>query len=123
MKLSNETVSIELKNGTVISGTIVGVDLAMNTHLKTVKMTVKGKNPISMEFLSVRGNTIRFYVLPDNINLDNLLQDTVVRPKPKKKQDGNKFLNLVKKNTTKKTRGGSRGGKKGKKVDDFRKIE
>jgi small nuclear ribonucleoprotein D1 len=84
MKLSNETVSIELKNGTVISGTIVGVDLAMNTHLKTVKMTVKGKNPVSMEFLSVRGNTIRFYVLPDNINLDNLLQDTVVRPKPKK---------------------------------------
>lgn len=84
MKLSNETVTIELKNGTIISGTIVGVDLSMNTHLKTVKMTLKGRNPQSLEQLSIRGNTIRYYILPDTLNLENLLQDTTIKPKKQK---------------------------------------
>jgi small nuclear ribonucleoprotein D1 len=36
-------VTVELKNGTVIHGTVNGVDMSMNTHLKKVKVTVKGK--------------------------------------------------------------------------------
>ena len=31
----------------------------MNTHLKNVKMTLKGQDPVSMDSLSVRGNNIR----------------------------------------------------------------
>lgn len=81
MKLSNETVTIEMKNGTTVAGTIVGVDMSMNTHLKTVKMTVKGKNPMSLDHLSIRGNMIRYVILPDTLNLDNLLQDTTPRQK------------------------------------------
>ncbi len=37
-----------------------GVDMAMNTHLKAVKLTVKNKNPIPLEQLSIRGNNIRY---------------------------------------------------------------
>lgn len=39
-KLNREQVTIELKNGTVIQGTVVGVDATMNAHLKKVKVTV-----------------------------------------------------------------------------------
>jgi len=59
MKLSNETVQVELKNGTVVHGTIAGVDHSMNTHLKAVKVVYKDKNPMQMDTMSVRGSTIR----------------------------------------------------------------
>jgi ribosomal protein L33 len=39
-KLNREVVTIELKNGTAIHGTIVGVDASMNCHLKKVKVTL-----------------------------------------------------------------------------------
>lgn len=41
MKLKNETVTIELKNGTIVVGSVNGVDIKMNTFLLNVKMTVK----------------------------------------------------------------------------------
>ena len=44
----------------------------MNTHLKNVKMTLKGKNPVSMDHLSVRGNNMLLHPA-DSLNLDTLL--------------------------------------------------
>ncbi|KAL4132143.1 hypothetical protein QTP88_009350 [Uroleucon formosanum] len=75
MKLSHETVTLELKNGTSVHGTITGVDVAMNTHLKAVKMTVRNQQPIHYETLSIRGNNIRYYILPDSLTLETLLVD------------------------------------------------
>ena len=84
MKLKNETVSVELKNGTIATGTVTGkfdgyeaiaVDMRMNTHLKNVKLTVKGKNPVSLENFSIRGNNIRYFVLPESLPIDTLLVD------------------------------------------------
>jgi len=103
MKLNNETVTIELKNGTVVQGTITGVDISMNTYLRNVKSTIKGKNPVRHDFLSIRGNNIRYYILPDSLNLDTLLVDDT--PKSAKSR--------VMPKTAPGSSGGGRGGGRG----------
>jgi len=67
--------------------------MSMNTHLKTVRLTMRNRDPVALDSLSIRGNTIRYYILPDSIPLDTLLIDDA--PKAKKKKEGE--------------RGGSRG--------------
>jgi len=104
MKLSHETVTIELKNGTQVHGTIVGVDVCMNTHLKAVKMTLKNRDPVQLETLSIRGNNIRYYILPDSLPLDTLLIDDA--PKTRMRGKGDRGMGRG-------GRGGSRGGGRG----------
>ncbi|KAG0368604.1 Small nuclear ribonucleoprotein Sm D1 [Gamsiella multidivaricata] len=87
MKLNTETVTVELKNGTIVHGTVTGVDMSMNTHLRAVKMTVKNKDPVSLDTLSIRGNNIRYFILPDSLPLDTLLIDDSPKSKSKKKAD------------------------------------
>ncbi|XWS31119.1 hypothetical protein CRYUN_Cryun23aG0050400 [Craigia yunnanensis] len=60
----------------------------MNTHLKTVKLTLKGINTVTLDHLSVRGNNIRYYILPDNLNLETVLVEETPRVKPKKPAAG-----------------------------------
>ena len=67
---------------------IVGVDVSMNTHLKTVKMTVKNKEPVQLDSLSIRGNNIRYFILPDSLPLDTLLIDDTPKARAKKREGG-----------------------------------
>ena len=65
--------------------------MSMNTHLKSVKMTIKGKDPIALDSLSLRGNNIRYYILPENLPLDTLLVDDTPKAKAKKKEGNMSF--------------------------------
>jgi small nuclear ribonucleoprotein D1 len=61
--------------------------MQMNTHLKTVKMSMRNRDPTSLDSLSIRGNNIRYFVLPDALPLDTLLVDDAPKPKGRKKED------------------------------------
>lgn len=94
MKCANETVTIELKNGTIVHGTITSVSPQMNTALRAVKMTTKNRsNPgapgetISLDTINIRGSTIRYYILPDSLPLDTLLIDDTPKPKNKARKE------------------------------------
>ncbi len=58
----------------------------MNTHLKAVKMTVKNRDPVQLDTLSIRGNNIRYYILPDHLPLETLLIDDAPKSKKKKQE-------------------------------------
>ncbi|KAJ4396783.1 Sm snRNP core protein Smd1 [Gnomoniopsis smithogilvyi] len=87
MKCANETVTIELKNGTIVHGTITSVSPQMNTSLKNVKMTPKGQDPVQLDAMNIRGSTIRYYILPDSLPLDTLLIDDAPKPKNKARKE------------------------------------
>ncbi len=38
-------------------------------------MTIKGKNPVSLDHLTIRGNNIRYFLLPEALPIDTLLVD------------------------------------------------
>jgi len=98
-KLRNEQVTIELKNGTTVWGTLQSVSPQMNATLTDVRLSVpsnasrsqaamssvylsgatteRSKDGVSasLQYINVRGNTIRQIILPESLNLDSLLVD------------------------------------------------
>lgn len=89
--------------GTILHGTVTSVSPQMNTSLRAVKMTPKGRDPIPLDTINIRGSTIRYYILPDSLPLDTLLIDDA--PKPK---------NKARKEQADKGRAGGRGGGRGR---------
>ncbi|KAF3285580.1 hypothetical protein TWF173_006089 [Orbilia oligospora] len=82
--------------GTIIHGTITTVTPTMNTSLRTVRMTVRNREPQTLDTINIRGSTIRYFILPDSLPLDTLLIDDSVKAKNKARKEGDK--------------GGDRGG-------------
>jgi small nuclear ribonucleoprotein D1 len=66
-----------------------GVDVSMNTHMKAVKLTVKGREAVSLDHLTIRGNNIRYFLLPESLPLETLLINDANVNKIKKKKTSN----------------------------------
>jgi len=66
--------------------------MSMNTHLKAVKLTIKNKEPVSVDTMTIRGNNIRYIILPDSLPLDTLLIDDTPKAKAKKREGRMKLL-------------------------------
>jgi small nuclear ribonucleoprotein D1 len=79
----------------------------MNTALRTVKMTVRGRETVSMDTISVRGSNIRQFILPDSLPLDTLLIDDTPKPKNKARKE------VADRGGPRGGRGGPRGGRGG----------
>lgn len=111
MKLTNETVTISLKNGSTATGTVTSVDMQMNVHLKHVKLVQADPEtpPVVLETMQVRGSTIRYFELPDSLPLDTLLIDDA----PRAKRHGGRRDEVVRGGGRGRGRGGVRGGRGG----------
>ena len=62
---------------------MVGVDISMNIHLKGVKLTLRGRETIAMDHLTIRGNNIRYVILPESLPIETLLVDDAPKIKQK----------------------------------------
>ncbi|KAI1083178.1 like-Sm domain-containing protein [Whalleya microplaca] len=114
MKCANESVTVELKNGTIVHGTITSVSPLMNTALRTVKMTPRGQDPISLDTMNIRGSTIRYFILPDSLPLDTLLIDDSVKPKNKARKEADKVASRAGPRGRGRGRGRGGGGGRGR---------
>ncbi|KAJ8606396.1 hypothetical protein MRB53_040979 [Persea americana] len=56
--------------------------------MRTVKYTLKGRDPMALDAVNIRGNQIRLIILPDSLNLDTLLVDDQPKPKNKARKEG-----------------------------------
>jgi small nuclear ribonucleoprotein D1 len=54
--------------------------------MKAVKLIVRNKDPLRLDTISLRGNTIRYIILPDTLNLDSLLIEEM--PKKVRAKEG-----------------------------------
>ncbi|KZM22567.1 Sm snRNP core protein Smd1 [Ascochyta rabiei] len=90
MKCQNETVTVELKNGTIVNGTITSVSPLMNVALRAVKYTPKSRDTVTLDTMTVRGSTVRYIILPDSLPLDTLLIDDAPKPKNKARKEADR---------------------------------
>lgn len=84
VKCRNERVTVELKDGTSVTGTVKAVSPAMNIILTHAEV-LANETTQTVDSITLRGNTVRTVVLPDDLNLDAILSDAVFRPKKKVK--------------------------------------
>lgn len=78
---TNQPVTVELKNGNIISGTMLSCNPLMNLNLKNVKLQQPLQDPILLDFINIRGNQVRQIILPDELNIESVLSKSETKIK------------------------------------------
>lgn len=78
---TNQSVTVELKNGTSVNGQLLSCTPLMNVSLKNIKLIQPHQDPQLMHFINIRGNQIRQIVLPEELNIDGLLAKSSMKIK------------------------------------------
>ena len=68
------TVTIEVKTGQLYRGALETVEDNMNVQLKQVIMTARDGQMTPMENVMLRGSSIRYFIIPDNLKHAPMLQ-------------------------------------------------
>lgn len=84
VKCRNERVTVEMKDGSQVTGTVKAVSPAMNVILTQADL-IHNENKQHLDSITIRGNMVRMVILPDDLNLDAILSDAIFRPKKKSK--------------------------------------
>jgi small nuclear ribonucleoprotein D1 len=91
--LVGDTVTIELKNSSVVTGTLASVDQTMTCHLSGAKVVPRSGEPELHDELTVRGMNIRLFLLNETTDIDTLLTKAAAAEKrthnDNKKKGGN----------------------------------
>lgn len=80
MKLRPEPITFEMKNGSKLRGIISSVDATMNIRLKDVTMTIKNRNPVTVDSVIIKGSSVFNYYTEDSPP-----ETVLVENSPKKK--------------------------------------
>ena len=79
--LVGDTVTIELKNNSVVTGTLIDIDVNMTSHLSGAKVVPHRGEPEVHDELTIRGMNIRQFLLNDAVDIDTLLRKAAVNEK------------------------------------------
>lgn len=71
---TRDQVTVELKNGTSVKGEILSCSPVMNISMKNVKLSLPHQDPQQLQFMNIRGNQVRQVLLPDELNIEHVLE-------------------------------------------------
>lgn len=102
---TSSSFTVELKNGNSIYGQILSCTPSMNISMKNIKLLQPHQEPQLLNFMNIRGNQIRQIILPEDLNIDNVLSKCVRKPASSSK------VSKPAVRGSSRGRGGSRGGR------------
>lgn len=102
------TVTVELKTGYIYRGKLLDIEDNMNIQLREVTATARDGKMSSVESVFIRGSSVRYFIVPDNLRYAPFLQTKTMVKGPGGSSGPSALPNLVGRPVQRGT--GGRGG-------------